>query len=144
MGMCSLQTFSMLRDGQISLSMPILKTPMQNSHLSHIIQVKTTYTLRNYQLWNFKLIRIWLRRRPRNMARSSRGQNPHRVKMTKAKHVFFLSRQLTSSRHSCRTRRFYNECICKPWFYLNVTLPNLKIAMAVYNYQLKNTNLNLT
>ena len=46
---CSLQTFSMLRDGQISLSMPILKTPMQNSHLSHIIQVKTTYTLRNYQ-----------------------------------------------------------------------------------------------
>ena len=80
----------------------------------------------------------------RDMAGSSRGQNPQRVKMTKAKHNFFLSRQLTSSRHSCRTRRFYNECICKPWFYLNVTLPNLKIAMAVYNYQLKNTNLNLT
>ena len=30
------------------------------------------------------------------MAGSSRGQNPQRVKMTKAKHNFFLSRQLTS------------------------------------------------
>ena len=32
----------------------------------------------------------------RDMAGSSRGQNPQRVKMTKAKHNFFLSRQLTS------------------------------------------------